>query len=979
MTAVETMREKELQVLQQRLLESEATVKALLSGEIDAVVDSRTSSPVLLFQAQHALRESVERYRILFEKSPMPKWLFDVKTLRFLAVNDSAVRHYGYTRDEFLRMTIMEIRPPGDRESLARELADGQGRDGAGKRLGRHQKKDGTVIDVEVTGHTFPLEDRVTRLIVAQDITERRRTEETLRASEERVRLLLDSTAQGIYGIDLQSRCTLANSACLRMLGYAHERELLGRSMHELIHHTRADGSHYPAAECTVSEAGLRGEGAALDDEILWRKDGSHFPAELRSFPLRRAGVRVGAVVSLTDITARKHAEETLRWLGAIVESSWDAIVGIDPAGKVTSWNPGAERLYGYSADEMLGQPVALISGESGDDRVGRVLAGEELRDFETTYRRKDGSRVEVSLSLSIIRDTSGKVLGVSGMSRDITQRRAAEGQLQLLHNIVVAAGDATTRDATLLLVLRLFCRATGVPVANAWVIGASGRLENHGQWSRPEDRQRCRRLVDGWTFEKGSGLPGRVWATQIPAWLESLEADPAFSRSAIAAELGFHAALAVPILAGDELVAVVEAFLPASDQITSLVGLLSAVGSQLGSVLHRRRAEEALRKSEEQLRQAQKMEAIGQLTGGVAHDFNNLLSVILSYSALLADEMTPDDPRRSDLLEIKTAGERAAALTRQLLAFSRQQVLQPRIVDLNQVVAGMEKMLRRLIGEDLEFTVLPASSPVRVSVDPGQMEQVIMNLAVNARDAMPTGGRLTIELGFIELDLAFAREHAGIEAGPHAMIAVSDTGCGMDAETQRHVFEPFFTTKERGKGTGLGLSTVFGIVRQSAGTVWLYSEPGRGTVFKVYLPIAASGAAQPAPPPAETSLRGGSETILLVEDEEGVRKLVRAILQRSGYRVLEATDGVEALRIATSHAAIDLLLTDVVMPNMGGAETASRLRQLQPGLKLLYMSGYTDNAVVLHGVLRSEVAFVQKPITPAALLLKVREVLDSR
>ena len=979
MSGSESLRIRELE---QRLSEAQATIKALVGGEVDAVVGSATGSPLLLSKAQRALRESESRYRVLFENSPMPKWLYDVKTLRFLAVNEAAIRNYGYSREEFLTMSITDIRAPDDVETIPGEVE----RVSAGPHafgLWKHKKRDGTIIDVEVTGHTLSSAKQVTRLIVALDITERRRAEEALRASEEKMRLLLDSTGQGIYGIDLQSKCTLANAACLRMLGYRNESELLGKSMHELIHHTRKDGTPYPSDQCKLAHAGPKDEGAVLDDEILWRADGSQFPAEIRAFPLRRAGACVGAVVTFSDTTARKKAEETLRWLAAIVESSWDAIIGTDPAGMITSWNPGAEHLYGYAAAEVLGKPVSIIRGAANGDFTGSVhpgvLRGDVIvRDFDTVCVRKDGGRVDVSVSLSAIRDAGGKVHGVSGTSRDITPRRAAEEQVRLLHNIALAAGETVTREETLGVVLRLICQATGVPVAAAWMPGGSGRLEPRGQWARPEERGRFHQMVEGFSFEKGGGLPGRVWSSKQAAWIEDLAGDGDFRRARMAADLGLRAGLAVPVLAGNDLVAVIEAFLPSSEQISNKVALFSAVGAQLGSVLQRRRAEEALQKSQEQLRQAQKMEAIGLLTGGVAHDFNNLLSVILSYSALLADDLATEDPRREDLLEIKSAGERAAGLTRQLLAFSRQQVLQPRVVDLNHIAGGLEKMLRRLIGEDVELKVISAASPALVNVDPGQMEQVIMNLAVNARDAMPTGGKLIIETGHVELDEPFALEHAGIMAGPHVMLAVSDNGSGMDAATQARAFEPFFTTKERGKGTGLGLATVFGIVRQSAGTIWLYSEPGQGTSFKIYLPVAETGAAKLPPPPVEPARLHGSETVLLVEDEEGVRKLVRLILQRNGYRVIEARDGVDALRVAKEQGTIDLLVTDVVMPHMGGAEAAFRLQAVRPGLKLLYMSGYTDNAVVLHGVLRSEAAFVQKPITPLAFLSKVREVLDS-
>jgi len=382
----------------------------------------------------------------------------------------------------------------------------------------------------------------------------------------------------------------------------------------------------------------------------------------------------------------------------------------------------------------------------------------------------------------------------------------------------------------------------------------------------------------------------------------------------------------------------------------------------------------------EDQLRQSQKMEVVGRLAGGIAHDFNNLLTVITGYSKLLLQRDLDDhDPRRKYVVEIDKAGERAAALTHQLLAFSRKQVLQPEVLDLNVVIAEMDKMLQRLIGEDINLVTVPGKGLGWVKADPGQMEQVIVNLAVNARDAMPLGGKLTIETANVELDERYAHQRAEVTSGPYVMLAVSDTGMGIDEETLSHIFEPFFTTKEQGKGTGLGLATAYGIVKQSGGHLWVYSEVGRGTMFKVYLPRIGEVVEAAAPGSSRIALSQGSETILLVEDEAGVRALILEVLTERGYTVLEACNGDEALRLCEQRSSpIHLLLTDVVMPGgMNGRELAEQLTSLHPELKVLYMSGYTDEAIIHHGVLDRGTIFLQKPFTPDALERKAREVLE--
>jgi PAS domain S-box-containing protein len=409
--------------------------------------------------------------------------------------------------------------------------------------------------------------------------------------------------------------------------------------------------------------------------------------------------------------------------------------------------------------------------------------------------------------------------------------------------------------------------------------------------------------------------------------------------------------------------------------------GSVCSAAVSIRDITDRKQAEAEREKLEEQFRASQKLEAIGSLAGGIAHDFNNLLSVILCCTEFAMVRVRDDDQARDELLEVKKAGERAVALTRQILAFSRKQVLRPVVLNLNQITAGVEKMLRRILGEDVDYRQVLAPDLGMVWADPGQIEQVLMNLVVNARDAMPEGGKLTIETSNVELDAEYAARHVAVKPGPYVRFAITDTGCGMDERTQARIFEPFFTTKERGKGTGLGLSTVYGIVKQSGGNIWVYSEPGQGTAFKIYLPrdLSASVTVTSSRLAAVPTPSTGTETILVVEDEEAVRDIARRILREAGYTLLTAASPENALLTCkTQQGKIHLLVTDVVMPQMSGRLLAERLALERPGIKVLYMSGYTDDAIVHHGTLAPGTNFIGKPFSAADLTRKVREVLDS-
>jgi two-component system cell cycle sensor histidine kinase/response regulator CckA len=609
------------------------------------------------------------------------------------------------------------------------------------------------------------------------------------------------------------------------------------------------------------------------------------------------------------------------------------AIFLLDPQGRVATWNTGAERIFGYTPAEAVGMPASRFFTP---EQVEQGLPQRELWAAATDGRagddrwlvRKDGTRIWVNGTLTALKNEAGDLRGFAKVCRDITEQKQAQ--------------EASARDALLLANVRDSVIVTDLEgVITYWNEGAT-------------------RLF-GWMAEE---MLGRPLTDRLP---EEARAEAQDWMGRIRAGAEFEGECQDYHKDGSRI------------WIHARTSLIKDSGGRPIAIMGLSHDISERRRLEEQLHQSQKMEAIGQLAGGVAHDFNNLLCIINGYSDIVYSALRPDDPLRNLVDEIRKAGERSASLTRQLLAFSRKQVIVPKVLDLNEVVSEMGKLLLRAIGEDIELVLHLQPGLAPIHADPGQMEQVILNLAVNARDAMPQGGRLVVQTGNVELDEGYARRHAEVVAGPYVLLELRDTGCGMTPVVKAHLFEPFFTTKEVGKGTGLGLAVVHGVVSQSGGYIEVDSEPGRGTSFKIYLP-RAQPTNHPTTSVAEVKVAPrGSETVLLVEDAQAVREVNRRILVRGGYAVLEACDGQEALRVAGQHRGpIHLLLTDVVMPAMGGRQLAEHLSGLHPSMKVLYVSGYPDDAVVEHGIREGEVHFLQKPFSPSVLTQKVRDVLDA-
>jgi two-component system cell cycle sensor histidine kinase/response regulator CckA len=647
------------------------------------------------------------------------------------------------------------------------------------------------------------------------------------------------------------------------------------------------------------------------------------------------------------EIEATRKIFEAGEHLRAIFEAAYNvSFVVTDLGGKdarIMEFSPGAERIFGYTKEEAVGSPVAMLHRPEDMDKFTGIMISmcenKEVLSDEIMKIRKSGEQFPSLFSICPILDDKRHVVAALTVSIDITELKKAEESLRQSEERYRAIFEGAAEG---IIIIEYHTR--DIKYANPAMCRLLGYDEDELKHLTVNDIHPAY-ILDrlGSDFEAHD----RENKTMFLKDLECLKKDGTITYADV---------VITPRIIIDGRSHSVDFFM---------------------DVTQRKKAEDDKKKIEIQLLQSQKLEAVGRLTGGIAHDFNNILTTIIGNAEIMVGSLTKGDRLREEAEEIRSAGERAAGLVSQLLAFSRNQVLQPTIMSLNETVRDMDRMLRRIIGEDIELRTILAPDLGLVETDQGKMEQVIMNLVVNARDAMPGGGKITIETANVELDEEYARSHIAVIPGTYAMVSVSDTGVGMTKEVQEHVFEPFFTTKEKGKGTGLGLSTVYGIVKQSRGNIWVYTESGKGTTFKVYLPRAERLISEKKKKDKKAEALTGSETILIVEDDEMVRKFAERALKGFGYRILIAANGEEAIRIAGEHEGpIDLMLTDVVMPGMNGQEIEERLRTLRPDIKVLYMSGYTDNAIVDHGVLNKGKAFLQKPFTIDALGRKVKEAL---
>ncbi|MES2180133.1 MAG: PAS domain S-box protein [Gemmatimonadota bacterium] len=868
------------------------------------------------------------------------------------------------------------------------------------------------------------------------------------------LRIVTENARVGLVIVSRERRYTYANGTYAELLALAVE-NLVGKRLEDVL-----AGVYEEQVRPRLDRAFA---GERVDYELHRPSATGERFYSVRYEPTIVDGTVAYVVVVIIDITERRQTQTDSSRFAAIVATSDDAIISKDLSGDITSWNAGAERLFGYAATEMVGASIMqLIPDERRDEELeilAKIRRNESVRHFETQRRRKDGRLIDVSVTASPIRDEVGRVIGVSKVARDISDRKAVEQALRLERDRAQRYLDAAD---VILLALDNAGNITLINRKGCDILGR-GEAELLGRpWidtclpARVRDTMTQKfnhlvsgdvRLVENLIVTKSGDERLIEWRNSVlhddfgnvigtlSSGTDNTERNNAIEALRVAEErmrfalenagvgiwdqdyatgvarvsdicLAHHGM--TPGTFGGTFDAFIEAVHPEDRaHLTDTIKQAIASGgdfsaefralwpdgtvrwlSNTGRIQRGDHGEPirgvgismditARRSLEAQYHQAQKMEAVGRLAGGVAHDFNNLLTGILGYCQLVLGDLAPGSPLRNDIEQIQKAGESAAGLTRQLLAFSRKQVIEPTLLDLNVVIGNMRGLLARVIGEDVRIVFKFRPGLAAVTADAGQMEQVIMNLAVNARDAMPGGGTIVIETANVQLDAEYARTHFAAKPGRYVALTISDTGSGMPAEVKDRLFEPFFTTKEIGKGTGLGLATVHGIVTRSDGSINVQSELGVGTTFTIYLPCSESSAVAAGPAPGGERQRSKGETVLLVEDAEGLRTLIKRILERQGYGVLVASSAGEALELFERHTTIDLVLTDVIMPGGNGAELTRRLVAQRPDIRVVHMSGYTEDAITHQGVLQEGIDFLQKPFTSEALGRKLREVLD--
>jgi two-component system cell cycle sensor histidine kinase/response regulator CckA len=887
----------------------------------------------MISQASSSHLPAAESFRPFFDRHPEPMWIVDGATESILAANDASVRVFGHPRVAMSGARMAYLCPDGDGPL-----------DGPRVFL----RADGAPVDVDVSSYEVDFHGRPARVLLARDLTAERRAQRAMEESERRFRAAMEHAPIGMALVGLDGRWLEANRALCRLTGYSED-ELRAIHFQTITHpdDLHADLEHVGRL--------VRGEAASYEMEKRYiRKDGAAVWVLLTGSLVRGPdGQPLHFIAQVQDIAQRRAAEDELRRAERALRESEErfrqlaenigAVFWLHEAatGRTLYVSPAFERIWGLPADDLYRDPGVWARSLHPDDRTADAVQDAE-QPYEHEYRivRPDGSVRWIRDRGFPIRDPQGRVYRTAGIAEDVTERREAQEALVRreahFRSLIENAQD-------LIMIVDGQC-----------VIG----------YHSPS----VERLL-GFSHAELSGRNGLelVHPDDLPGVLETF-ADLVLRPGGTA----LHEYRAATRDGGWKLL---------ETRGTNLLHdpVVSGIVLNAQDVTDRRQAEEGLRLSEEQLRQSQKMEAVGRLAGGVAHDFNNLLTAIQGNVEMLMLEVPQAGAIRDDLLEIKRAATRAASLTRQLLAFSRKQMLAPKVLDVNAAVREMERMLGRVIGEDVQLVTVLSADSAAVLADPGQLEQVILNLAVNARDAMPRGGTLRIETREVQLTETEAQRYPyRVDPGAYVRLSVCDTGVGMPSDVLGRVFEPFFTTKEPGKGTGLGLSTVYGIVKQSGGYVWAESEEGRGSTFRVYLPRVNAEPERAEPRPEPVAERGGG-VVLLVEDEEGVRSLSRRVLERRGYTVLAARNAAEARQMfAANGNRVDLLLTDVVMPHESGRELAEALLPLQPDLRVVFMSGYTDDALIRHGVLEDRFRLLEKPFAPEGLARIVREALEA-